>query len=214
MLDDHADSGFRDPAAGTMRDRQKAMTRAALLDAAKELFVAEGYAAVTVDDVARAVGCSRATFYLHFANKGDVLAKIGAETMQQRARFVYGDLDDVLRTGDRGEFTAWVRRALDWFDRNRAILPAWDEALAVEPGFRNVGRESIVALTDSMPQYLDRWPVDRRDEARFRVELLVTQLERYFLRAYVQRTIEFDVVAAADVLTDIWFPALTGPITD
>ncbi|MCF8587483.1 TetR/AcrR family transcriptional regulator [Gordonia liuliyuniae] len=212
MLDD--DPGETEPRArdkGTLRDQQKARTRAALLASAKRLFIENGYATVTVDDITREVGCSRATFYLHFANKSDVLARVGAETMQQRARAVYGDLDDVLSGGRRDEFTAWVRRALDWFVRNRDILPTWDEALAVEPSFRKVGRESIIALTDSMPEYLARWPAGRRGEARFRVELLVAQLERYFTRAHVQGTIEFDLESAAEILADIWFPALTAP---
>lgn len=196
---------------GSARDKQKARTRQALLATAKRLFVDEGYASVTVDDITRAAGCSRATFYLHFTNKADVLAKIGAETMDLRAQAVYRDLDEVLTTGGGPEFTAWVQRALDWFCANRDILPAWDEALAVEPSFRGVGRESIVALTDAMPAYLARWPEERRDEARFRIELLVTQLERYFMRARVQGTIEFDDDHAVAVLSEIWFPALLPP---
>ncbi len=195
----------------TLRDEQKARTRSALLQAARGLFVSRGYAGVTIDDITREVGCSRATFYLHFSNKMDVLARISAETMQQRAAAVYRDLDAVLETGSRAEFVAWVVRALDWFDRNRDILPTWDEALAAEPEFQTVARDSIVALTAAMPRYLARWPAGRRDEARFRVELLVTQLERYFTRSAVQRTIEFSGPAAAEILGDIWFPALQAP---
>lgn len=195
----------------TLRDEQRRRTRLALLTAARELFVGEGYAGVTVDDITGRVGCSRATFYLHFTNKMDVLAKISAETMQQRAAAVYRDLDAVLETGSRAEFAAWVRRALDWFDRNRDILPTWDEALAAEPEFQSIGRDSIMELTAAMPSFLSRWPADRRDEARFRVELLVTQLERYFTRSAVQRTIEFSGDAAAEILADIWYPALQAP---
>ncbi|AUH68031.1 MULTISPECIES: TetR/AcrR family transcriptional regulator [Gordonia] len=196
-----------------LRDEQKRRTRLALLEAARGLFTENGYADVTVDDITRAVGCSRATFYLHFTNKTDILARISAETMQQRAASVYGDLDAVLRDGSRAAFTAWIERALEWFDANRDILPAWDEALSADPEFRSVGRASITALTDAMPDYLSRWPDDRREEARFRIELLVTQLERYFTRSTVQRTIEFAPDRAADVLTDIWYPALQPPGT-
>ena len=141
----------------------------------------------------------------------DVLAGVGAETTAQRAVAVYADLDAVLETGSRAEFAAWLGRALDWFERNRDILPAWDQALAAEPGFRRVGRESIAELTAAMPAYLQRWPASRRAEARFRIELLVTQLERYFTRAAVQGTIEVTGDAAVQVLADIWFPALQAP---
>ncbi len=77
--------------------------------------------------------------------------------MDPRAASVYADLDDVLGTGSRAEFTRWVERAIDWFDRNRAILPAWDEALVLEPDFREPAREAIAALPDAMPSYLARW---------------------------------------------------------
>ncbi len=194
-----------------LREEQKRRTRLALLAGARRLFVDRGYASVTVDDITREVGCSRATFYLHFTNKMDVLARISAETMEKRAAAVYRDLDEVLRNGSRPAFTEWIEATLGWFSTNRDILPAWDEALKTEPDFRPVGRESITALTDAMPDYLARWPADRRDEARFRVELLVTQLERYFTRSTVQGTIEFAPERAAEVLTDIWFPALLPP---
>lgn len=195
----------------TLRDEQKRLTRRRLLDCARDLFAAHGYAAVKIDDIASAAGCSRATFYLHFSGKTDVLRKIGSESMDPRAASVYADLDEVIETGSRAEFTRWVERAIDWFDRNRAILPAWDEALVLEPDFREPAREAIAALPDAMPSYLARWGTDREEEARLRIELLVTQLERFFTRWAVQGTIEIPRAQAAEVLTDIWFPALTPP---
>ncbi len=44
-------------------------TRTAILDAVDGLLGALGYRKLTVDDVARAAGISRRTFYLHFAGK-------------------------------------------------------------------------------------------------------------------------------------------------
>ncbi|RVW10727.1 TetR/AcrR family transcriptional regulator [Prescottella agglutinans] len=197
---------------GTLRDEQKRWTRARLLEAARELFSTRGYAAVTVDDIAGAVGCSRATFYLHFPSKVEILRAISVEKMVPSAFAFYEDLDRVLDTGSRAEFTAWVNRAIDWFDECKDILPAWDEAVALEPAFRETSRDAIVALPNSMTRYLARWPQDRQDEARLRIELLVTQLERFFTRWALQGTIEVPRERAADVLTDIWFPALTAPL--
>ncbi|MDG3014694.1 TetR/AcrR family transcriptional regulator [Speluncibacter jeojiensis] len=194
----------------SQRDRQKQRTRRQLLDAARTRFAEVGYAAVTVDDITSAVGCSRATFYLHFSGKLDVLQCIGAETTAPRAVELYAELDDVLVGGAREDFAQWMRRAIDWFDRNREILPAWDEALTLEPSFRQAAKGAIDALPEAMPRYLARWPQDRRPEARLRIELMVTQLERFFTRWAVQGTIEVSRAAAADVLTDIWYPALSA----
>ncbi|MDF2471197.1 MAG: TetR/AcrR family transcriptional regulator, partial [Rhodococcus erythropolis] len=43
----------------TLREKQKQRTRADLVDAAGALFTERGYAAVTVEDIAGRVGCSR-----------------------------------------------------------------------------------------------------------------------------------------------------------
>lgn len=195
----------------TLREQQKQQTRRSLLECAKELFVERGYAAVTIDDVVAAAGCSRATFYLHFSGKPEVLQKIGAETMEQRAAAVYEDLDAVLESGSRAEFTAWMRRAVAWFEANRAILPAWDEAVAIEPDFRDIAKRAVAELPAAMPHYLRRWGADRQVEAHLRIELLVSQLERFFTRWAVQGTIDASADAAAEVLGDIWFAALLPP---
>ena len=94
------------------------------------------------------------------------------------------------------------------------MLRAWDEATVLEPEIRAVAREGLLALPNVMTKYLDRWPEDRRDEARLRVELLLTQIERFFTRWAMQGTIDASAERAAEVLTDIWFPALTAPTTD
>ncbi|MCM6775662.1 TetR/AcrR family transcriptional regulator [Nocardia sp. CDC159] len=195
----------------SLRDEQKRLTRARIVDAARGLFETRGYSSVRVDDIAAAVGCSRATFYLHFTGKTEVLRAIAEEgTLPSVLRF-YADLDRVLDTGSRAEFAAWMTRAIGWFFEHKDLLPAWDEATALEPEFREVARAGMRALPDSMTSYLSRWPEARRDEARLRVELLVAQLERFFTRWAMQGTIEVSAEQAAEVLTDIWFPALRAP---
>lgn len=196
---------------GSLRTEQKRLTRTKLTEAARELFVAHGYAAVRVDDIAAAVGCSRATFYLHFTGKSEVLQTIGDQDTVPSVMHSYEELDRVLDTGSRAEFTAWISQAIEWFDRNKDLMPAWDEATALEPEFREAARLGIRALPDAMPSYLGRWPAERRDEARLRIELLVAQLERFFARWAMQGTIDVTAAQAAEVLTDIWFPALTTP---
>lgn len=68
---------------GTLRDEQKRATRAKLVDAARTLFEERGYAAVTVDDISSVVGCSRATFYVHFASKVEMLKTIDRQQQLQ-----------------------------------------------------------------------------------------------------------------------------------
>ncbi|WP_405485382.1 TetR/AcrR family transcriptional regulator [Nocardia sp. NBC_00511] len=195
----------------SLRDEQKRLTRSRLIEAATQLFTTQGYATVRVDDIAAAVGCSRATFYLHFTGKPDVLRAIAEQGTLPSVQHFYEDLDHVLDSGSREEFAAWMRRAIDWFQEYKDLLPAWDEATALEPEFREVAREGILALPNVMTSYLSRWPDDRQEEARLRIELLVAQLERFFTRWAMQGTIDVSAAEAANVLTDIWFPALQTP---
>ncbi|WP_369638708.1 TetR/AcrR family transcriptional regulator [Nocardia sp. JMUB6875] len=195
----------------SLREEQKRQTRGRLIEAATQLFTTQGYAPVRVDDIAAAVGCSRATFYLHFTGKPDVLRAIAEQGTLPSVQHFYEDLDHVLDSGSREEFAAWMRRAIDWFQEYKDLLPAWDEATALEPEFREVAREGIMSLPNVMSSYLSRWPADRQEEARLRIELLVAQLERFFTRWAMQGTIDVSADEAASVLTDIWFPALQTP---
>lgn len=52
------------------------MTRDAILDSALELFALRGYGAVRVEDVVKAAGVSRTTFYNHFSERDAILATL------------------------------------------------------------------------------------------------------------------------------------------
>lgn len=56
-----------------VRDRTRELLRAQLADAILAVFLERGYATVTVEDAAREVGISRATFFRYFGNKEDVV---------------------------------------------------------------------------------------------------------------------------------------------
>ena len=59
-----------EPAKGEpRRDRREGDLRTAVLDAARQLLVREGYRDLSMRDVARTVGCSVSSIYLYFAGK-------------------------------------------------------------------------------------------------------------------------------------------------
>jgi AcrR family transcriptional regulator len=58
------------------RERQKTETRQAILDAARELFVAEGVEATTMRAIAARIGYTPTTIYHHFADKGALLLEL------------------------------------------------------------------------------------------------------------------------------------------
>lgn len=71
------------PIAGprSNRDRTEA-TRAALIDAARELFVRKGYGDTSTPEVVAAAGITRGALYHHFADKRDLFRAVLVREMQ------------------------------------------------------------------------------------------------------------------------------------
>src|SRR5690242_15455181 len=95
--------------AGTRRAAQARATRRRIVDGATELFVERGYAATTLDQIAKDAGVAVQTVYFHFRNKATVLKQI----LDVAA---VGD-DEPVPLLDR----PWARRVRDEPDARRAL---------------------------------------------------------------------------------------------
>lgn len=71
-----------------------ASTRAALMDAARELFTERGYDGVGTEEIVRAAGVTRGALYHHFGGKAELLEavyeRLEAESTERVARVVLG----------------------------------------------------------------------------------------------------------------------------
>ena len=65
------------------RTEYKELTRAALLEAATQLFAQRGFAETTIDDVAAAARVSKGAVYYHFADKAELFEAVFSEHQQQ-----------------------------------------------------------------------------------------------------------------------------------
>src|ERR1700747_187689 len=61
------------------RGREKSETRDKILDAARELFVAEGYEGVSMRKVAEKIEYSPTAIYVHFADKNELFHELCRE---------------------------------------------------------------------------------------------------------------------------------------
>jgi AcrR family transcriptional regulator len=73
------------------RQQQKADTARRIFTAALDLFTAQGYEATTVDQIARAAGVAKGTFFTHFPSKDAVLEHIGRLQMDRLEAAVAAD---------------------------------------------------------------------------------------------------------------------------
>ncbi|WP_131740559.1 TetR family transcriptional regulator [Actinomadura roseirufa] len=78
-VEDGPAPGHPGRAMAGLRERKKQRTRLAFIDAALELFLAQGYEATTIDEIVTAVDVSQRTFFRYFATKEDVVTGFLAE---------------------------------------------------------------------------------------------------------------------------------------
>src|ERR1700733_14616926 len=82
-----------DPQRGRKRKGEGLQRRAEILDAAKQLFVEEGYAATTIRRIAAKLGVSSTALYVYFPDKDATLVEICDVTFAG----LIAELDEVRR---------------------------------------------------------------------------------------------------------------------
>jgi AcrR family transcriptional regulator len=170
----------RDAAPGrakpaSLREQQKLFTRQRLVDAALEVFGAQGYAPATVDDIAAAAGASRATFYLHFQSKLELVRALSADLMPEIEASCQ-ELGQVLAGGSAESLRDWIDRAMAWFAAHRTFVRTLAEVQALEGGQSLAGLPSTADLDAATADYVKRLPKRDRERARLNVVLLIAEV--------------------------------------
>lgn len=129
------------------RERTKAANRAAILDAAREVFAEQGYEAASVRDIVRRTDLASGTFYNYFPDKDAIFVALLEETGEQARRRVRDarrrarTASEFVEGGYRAFFEfivseperfAFMRRNLDTMTNRfgATVLPAGTEELA------------------------------------------------------------------------------------
>lgn len=144
----------------SLRERTRQAVRAEITDAAMSLFLSGGFEATTIDDIARAAGISRRSYFRYFATKDEVLeaglTAIGAvigSTLSERPR------DEPLWTALRRAFDPLIAQASA--DPNgQALGRLMLERPALQQGKDIAWQAEIAAaLADRMPAAEDDSPL-------------------------------------------------------
>jgi AcrR family transcriptional regulator len=189
----------------SLRDEQKRLTRRRLIEGALAAFERKGYAATTIDDIVAEANASRATFYLHFKSKADVVLVV-TQTLGRRWRELFLELTSGGRLS-RQELYEWLDGIVENYRTNRVSLDAINQAIAIEPEVAEVNlatnQESIAVMAES----IQRWYGVDEEDARVRAALLLVQMDRFFY-LWVIRGVAFDRERAVGTLADQWLSVL------
>jgi AcrR family transcriptional regulator len=89
-----------------------------LMNAAAELFIAQGVDGTTVDDIAAAANVGKGTFYHYFATKTDVLLALRERFTRTYTERVMAAVDQCRPDDHPGRFKAWLHAAVETYLAN------------------------------------------------------------------------------------------------
>jgi AcrR family transcriptional regulator len=70
------------------KERQKESLRQEILDAAREILLAKGYAHLSMRRIAESIEYSATTIYLYFKNKEDIIYHLSVEALERQLEFI------------------------------------------------------------------------------------------------------------------------------
>jgi len=196
------------------RAAQRAMTRQLLLDAAMDRFVASGYAATTIDEIASTAGTTRVTFYAYFPSKSEILKALVTERLEEELIQLrslpgtsLGGLAEAVAAGTREELGAWIRNAIARWPGVRPIVTIARAAQAVDPDLTHIVDAWTDDTIEDVNAGLDKADRFDADSRRLRGALAVGQLDYLFQRwADGLWGVEHDRVC--ELVTESWFQLL------
>lgn len=140
--------------SNTIRQQQRAATRARILRAAAELLVAEDAGALSIPAIARQSGVSIRTIYRYFPAKSDLIAAIG-------------EVDDPETTAgplpalDGSDLHGWLRKG--WSEEIQTPLLRAQLRTTAGMEVRRARRRRHRAFAEAV---IDEWEIDLPDDQR------------------------------------------------
>jgi AcrR family transcriptional regulator len=190
-----------------LREEQKALTRARIVDAAKLVFEEQGYGAASIGSITAEAGINRATFYLHFSDKFAVFREVVAHDRLHTDEY-WRELNVALKERTPEAIAGWIRRLTVWAKDNARLMPAKHEAMASEPAFAKDFQPRYDRLATEIDDYLNTYPEADREAEKIRVQMLVVLADQMLFHALVQEVWEGSIDQLLDVLTDIFCRSL------
>jgi AcrR family transcriptional regulator len=191
-----------------LREAKRQLTRDRLIAAATVAFESKHYGNVTVDDISRRAGTSRATFYIYYPSKVkvllDCLSEFETGLSELWDEFAKLDKKTVETLED------WLRSYIELYEKHKLLLGTLHEAEAVEP-------ELLDNVVASVKNTIARWQqlgvvssqIEPGDDLELSVLLFSAQIQR-FLYLWIIQGIEVNREKAVRKLAQQWYDIIDG----
>jgi AcrR family transcriptional regulator len=176
------------------REEQKAVTRAHLLDAAREVFAQRGFHAASIDEIAERAGYSHGAVYSNFAGKEALFLAVYEDFINTRAREIAEPLEVAgFVEGARVAATRWMQRITD--DPNGYLLRIEFGLFAVrDPQLRGQFAAQLAANRELLGQLVQRRVDERGVEPPLPAEALATVLRALGIGLAIERIVNPEAI--------------------
>ena len=149
----------RSTALADFQRLRKQGSRDQLLGAATEAFCANGYFAVSVEEIASAAGVSRMTFYRHFSGK----PAIASELFRQNAEAAMPRLLAIGKRDfrDRKVVNDWIAGIFAADRRRPQLLRVFIQANVAESDFTETAHSFIADIISGLAENISAFALDR-----------------------------------------------------
>jgi AcrR family transcriptional regulator len=192
----------------TLRDAQKQRTRQLLLEHGLELFASKGYQSVKIDEIAAAAGTTRATFYLHFASKAELMRQLIEDVDTILTTVDDPPLATVIELGSPELVRDWLNRKFDQWQVIRPYMLAAHQAEASEPEVSAVLDKWFDDTVEAMRTGLEAAGRFDPETRRVRCTLAFGEFE-FLSRQWFRRGWQDNRKVVLATLTDSWCYLLT-----
>lgn len=125
-------------------------TQQRILEAALEVFGAEGYERCSVDRITTVAGCSRASFYQYFSGKPDVFRHLAGQLARQLSASIEALAPLTGDAAGRDALRRWIDRYAEIYERYAPVFRAAQAAVesdeAVAGGFARAGGRVVAGF--------------------------------------------------------------------
>jgi AcrR family transcriptional regulator len=193
-----------------LREAQKEMTRQLLLSTSLTCFEKKGYAATTIDDIVKAAGATRTTFYLHFSSRTELMRALLEEIFallqtgdEPEHTWTSNELVEVIRIGERDGIADYLRSTSSLWKAMRPYVNAAYEAAAIDPEIRAIVDDWNESVADDIERGLTLAGRFDPTTRHIRGVLAFAQLE-YLARRWMRRGWDLKRDRTLQLLTQSW----------